>query len=456
MKRTSAVCFLLLGLLPAFTGAQQGPTPAMRARLTGFANALTAFDPKSPETIDKLRDEAFAPALKSRLDVEGLRKMAAQLRADFGPYTIGDIRRNDPRSVVLMVNGEKENGRITLGVDPQPPHLITSISVDLGDGADGDESAAPAIHGRMTPAELSATVDRFFSERAARDEFSGAVLIAKDGVPAVQHAYGFARRDEKRPNTLTTRFNIGSINKAFTRVAIGQLMSGGKVALTDTVGKILPAYPNADARSATVDQLLNHTAGIANIFGPAFDAAPKDQFRSNADYFRFVAPLPLTFAPGTSRRYCNGCYIVLGQIVEQLAGMPYEDYVAKHIFEPAGMRASGWLDDSAGDVAMGYIRRGSALVANRETRGARGSAAGGGYATAGDLLAFDTALKGGRLLDRKTMEWYGMGGLGIAGGAPGLNAVLESNGEWTVIIVSNFDPPTAQQYGAPMARRLRQ
>ena len=453
MKRPSLVLTVLLAVTANGVNAQPGPTPAMRARLNGFVNAFTSFDPTSPETIDKLREEAFTPDLKTRLSVEQLRTMAAQLRADFGPYRIGDIRRNDPNSVVMMVDGEKEQGRITLGVQPTPPHLITSIGVEIGES--GNEGPAPEINGRMAPAELSATVDRFFAERAARDEFSGVVLIAKDGVPVVEKAYGYARREEKRPNTLGTRFNIGSINKAFTKVAIGQLMAQGKIALTDTIGRIFPGYPNRDAHAATVDQLLNHTAGIANIFGPAFDAAPKHQFRANADYFTFVAPLPLTFAPGTSRRYCNGCYIVLGQIVETLSGMTYEDYVAKHIFEPAGMRGAGALDDSAADVAMGYIRRGSELRPNRDTRGTRGSAAGGGYATAADLLAFDTALKSGRLLDRKTMEWYGMGGLGIAGGAPGLNAVLEAGGDWTVVVVSNFDPPSAEQYGPRIARRLR-
>jgi CubicO group peptidase (beta-lactamase class C family) len=354
-----------------------------------------------------------------------------------------------------MVDGEKEQGRILLGVERTPPHLITSIGVDIGGGADTGPS--PEISGRMSPAEISAAIDAFFAERAARDEFSGAVLIAKDGAPVVQKAYGFADREQKRPNTLTTRFNIGSINKAFTQTAIQQLIAKGTLAMTDTIGKILPDYPSKDALGATVDQLLNHTGGIANIFGPAFDAAPKDQFRSNADYFRFVAPLPLTFPPGTSRLYCNGCYIVLGQIIETVSGMPYEDYITKNIFEPAGMRTAGWFDDTAADVAMGYIRQGGALLPNKHTRGARGSAAGGGYATVADLLAFDIAQRSGRLIARRTADAdAAQGGVGIAGGAPGLNAILESAGAWTVVVVSNFDPPSAQQVGSAIARRLVQ
>jgi CubicO group peptidase (beta-lactamase class C family) len=457
MKTLSLTVGLLLAACGAGISAQQGPSPEMRARLDGVVRAFTTFDPKSPEMIDKLREEAFTADFRTRLSAEQLRKMAAQMLTDFGAYRIGEVRRNDPDSVVLMVTGAKANGRIILGVKEDPPHLIESIGVELGtgDGNGREDGPAPEINGRMTPAELSTALDDFFVDRAARDEFSGAILIARDGVPVAQKAYGFADRNLKRPNALDTRFNIGSINKAFTQTAIQQLVARGTLSLADTIGKILPAYPNKDALGATVDQLLNHTAGIADFFGPAFDAAPKDQFRSNADYVRFVAPMPLTFPPGTSRRYCNGCYIVLGAMIEQVSGMPYEQYIEKNVFEPAGMKTAGWLDDTAPDVAMGYIREGGALHANRATRGARGSAAGGGYATVADLLAFDIARRSGLLVDRKTMDGGGArGGTGIAGGAPGLNAVLESAGAWTVVVLSNFDPPSAEDVGPTMARRL--
>jgi len=443
----------LLAVCAAGLSAQQGPTPEMRARITGFTRALTTFDPKSPQAIDRLREEAFTADLKQRIGVEQLRRMAARMRQDFGIFTVGEVRRRDSETIVLMVDGEKDQGRIVLGVETSPPHLITSIAVEIG--GNDEEGPAPEVNGRMTPAELSTAVDRFFAERAARDEFSGVVLIAKDGVPVVERAYGYARREEKRPNTPATRFNIGSINKAFTQTAIQQLVAKGKIALTDTIGRIFPDYPNKDTHGATVDQLLNHTGGIANIFGPSLDAAAKDTFRSNVYYFNFVAPMPLTFPPGTSRRYCNGCYIVLGAMIEKVSGMAYEDYIAKNIFEPAGMPTAGWFDDTAADLAMGYIREGGARRPNRDTRGARGSAAGGGYATAGDLLAFNNALRRGRLLDRKTMEGDDARvGIGIAGGAPGINAVLESAGEWTVVVVSNFDPPSASQVGPAIASRL--
>ena len=140
-------------------------------------------------------------------------------------------------------------------------------------------------------------------------------------------AYGLANREKQIPNTVRTRFNIGSINKEFTQTAIRQLVRDGKLSLTDTLGKFFPNYPQATSRAATVEQLLTHRGGLADFFGPEFNQAAKDRFASNADYFTFVSSLPPSFAPGERNQYCNGCYIALGAIIEKVSGMPYEKYV---------------------------------------------------------------------------------------------------------------------------------
>ena len=101
-------------------------------------------------------------------------------------------------------------------------------------------------------------------------------------------------------------------------------------------------------------------------------------------------------------------------------------------------------------VAIGYTRRlgDGTLRSNIFAHGAAGSAAGGGVSTVGDLLAFDAALRDGRLLNRAG------GGLGIAGGAPGTNAVLESSGPWTVVVLTNFDPPFGENLGVGIMAAL--
>ena len=131
--------------------------------------------------------------------------------------------------------------------------------------------------------------------------------------------------------------------------------------------------------------------------------------------------------------------------------MPYEQYVAEHVFKRADMASTGYpqVDAIEPNVAVGYTRRGDdgRLRSNVYMHGAAGSAAGGGYSTATDLFAYVKAIRAGRLPGRES-------GIGIAGGAPGINAIVESNTAWTVIVLTNLDPPTGQQLGVALMRAL--
>lgn len=309
----------------------------------------------------------------------------------------------------------------------------------------------PPVDRTLTSDEIDRRLDGYFRKLAADDVFSGVALVARHGVPVFTGAFGLANREKKIPNTMHTRFNIGSINKEFTQVAIRQLVREGKLSLTDTLGKFFPDYPQTASRAATVEQLLTHRGGLADFFGPEFNKAAKDRFASNADYFAFIGSLPPSFVPGERNQYCNGCYIALGEIVARVSGMPYEKYVADNIFAWAEMTSSGYprSDRPADDIAMGYTRRegDGTLRSNAALHGVTGSAAGGGYSTALDLLTYAKAVQAGRMPGSEP-------GLGIAGGAPGTNAVLEARGEWVVIVLSNFDPPVAEQLGIAIANAL--
>jgi CubicO group peptidase (beta-lactamase class C family) len=190
-------------------------------------------------------------------------------------------------------------------------------------------------------------------------------------------------------------------------------------------------------------------SGIGDFFGDRYEQARKQDIRTLKDYLPLFADKPLEFAPGTQRRYSNGGYIVLGLIVERITGIDYYDYVARNIFTPAGMLRSGWFDksDHRSDIARGYT--GKNRKPNDETLPQKGSSAGGGYCTAGDLLRYVQAIR------RKSLMLPGSDeGLGIAGGAPGLNAALEwiPGENYVIVVLSNFDPPTAEK----VARRIRE
>ena len=264
---------------------------------------------------------------------------------------------------------------------------------------------------------------------------------------------------------------MGEIGKVFTKVAIGQLIAKGKLQLTDTIGELLPDYPNAQARPATVEQLLNHTAGIANFFSPEFAVADKSKFQSNDDYYRLVAPRPLTAVPGARYEYCNGCYIVLGAIVARVSGMPYETYISTNVFKTAGMTGAGFVGPGDDGVAIGYTRasEGASLKDNRDIHGARGSGAGGSYARVRDLLAFDNALREFRFLNRPMTAWFfgapadttaavtrADARFQVAGGAPGVNAFVATNGTWAVVVAGNWDIPNAERVGRAITQQLPQ
>ena len=363
---------------------------------------------------------------------------------------------------------------------PEPVERASPEPVERArpERVEAQEAAAP-IAPSMAGAELAKALDGWIAPQAAAGSFAGVVLVAKDGKPQFEAAYGPADRQRQTPITTDLRFNLASIGKAFTKVGIGQLVQQGKLRFTDTVGGLLPGYPNKDAHPATVEQLLNHTGGIANFFGPDFDATPKDRFSSNADYFAFVAPKPLTFSPGSRNAYCNGCYVVLGEIIAKLSGQPYERYIEQQVFTVAGMTTAGFVSYGDPATALPYTRQrgdGTTPESAIGLHGRRGSAAGGAFARAADLLAFDQAVRGERLLNSTLTDWfYGnideasvvaamkdtptargaeLRGIGIAGGAPGANAMLEAGPTWTVIVVGNLDPPNAGRIATAIRRAL--
>lgn len=296
-----------------------------------------------------------------------------------------------------------------------------------------------------------ATVDSL----AKSGQFSGVVLVARNGVPSFEQAYGMADREAARANDLETSFNLGSINKFFTQIAIRQLAAAGKLDLDSSLARAWPDYPNADiARKVTIRQILEHRSGIrGNIFGAPPGKTRHDVVTLN-DYFQLFADQPLQFAPGSQQQYSNAGYIVLGLLIERLSGENYFEYINKHIYEPAGMTQTGsWrIGRWPQNTAVGYTTRGgegaaeagegAPLRPNTDILPGKGSSAGGGYSTAHDLLRLLNALRA-----HKIAQAPEAGMIGIAGGAPGLNAAMEGDlrGGYDVIVLANLDPPAAER-----------
>lgn len=316
--------------------------------------------------------------------------------------------------------------------------------------------AAPVVVRAQQPSpvpesELVRRMGASLDSLAAAGELSGVVVLARGGQPVFQHAYGMADRAARRANTVETAFNLGSINKVFTQVAIRQLADAGKLSLDSTLATYWPDYPNAEvARRVTIRQLLQHRSGIGgNIFAAPAGGSRHD-VRHNRDYLQLFVNEPLRFEPGSRQQYSNAGYVVLGMLVERLSGEDYYDYVRRHVYEPAGMtRTAAWAADSLPpNTALGYTTRTEGgqpgpVRANTELLPGRGSSAGGGYSTAADLVRFLQALREGKVPGGPPP------GIGAAGGAPGINALMEGDlpGGYDLVVMANLDPPAAERVG---------
>lgn len=379
--------------------AQERPTAGSPRMLAiGHFNRIVS----SPaEELDDVLAQAIAPSLRDRLGAGPLRAEMERIRTALATATPAGARPVSDVTVELMYNFAAGSGSVTLSLEPQPPHRLTDVSAKFPD--------------LTTPARTVRGVDDFedaigayLDRLAAEGEFSGSVVAAIGDRTVFAKSYGFADRRTSRANTLATPISVGSMNKMFTGLAFGQLLRDGRVQLDDKVGTYLPDYPNAAVREqVTIHQLLTHTSGIPSYWNDAWEAR-KDEISTVAETIKTFATDPLTARPGTEFLYSNGGPTIAGRILEVVTGQSYYDYIREHIYAPAGMTHSAHylMTDRTAGFAIGYHREtpDEPFVPNTDMMGLRGSPAGGGYASADDLLRFSKALADGRLLSREWLE----------------------------------------------------
>jgi CubicO group peptidase (beta-lactamase class C family) len=351
-------------------------------------------------------------------------------------------------------------------------------------------AAANCILALAAPAQpvpdLGRELDNYFGSLVAENKLSGVVLVAKNGVTVASKAAGIANKTTNAPIDLNTKFNLGSMNKMFTAVAIAQLAQAGKLAFTDNVGKHLPDYPNKEvADKVTIHQLLTHTSGMGMYFGEKF-AAQRENLLTVAAHLLLFAGDPLAFPPGEKFQYSNAGYMLLGDIIEKVSGQDYYSYVQEHIYKPAGMNDTGFYEPGKDipNLAIGYTKmspNGKPTEEVRDNEGLRevkGGPAGGGFSTAPDLVKFQQALFSYKLLDKAHTEivttgkvdgprgmgkyGYGFGdndlggkhSVGHNGGFPGIAANFEMYPEsgYTAVELMNTDPPALM----PIAKAIRE
>jgi CubicO group peptidase (beta-lactamase class C family) len=345
--------------------------------------------------------------------------------------------------------------------------------------------------GKVDEAAVAEAVARHVGAAAEADRFSGVVLLARGGRIVHHQAYGMADHEAGRANTLDTRIGTGSVPKMITGVAVAQLVEQGKLKFTDTLGAVLPDYPGEDARRyVTIHHLLTHTAGIGDPFqAPGYVRGTR--YATPREWMALFADQPLAFRPGERMQYSNGGYAVLAAVVERVSGQPFGEYVRDNVFRPAGMAVADLDAYRRLPWARGYSRPPEMDPMGLEPRrsnewmvGSQGpstdlSGFGGIALTAEDLFRFTRALREHRLLGAAMTDTVLAGKVPVAPGEPvqygygfyvaqfpgghpeighsgggsssGIGADVEMVGDWTLVVLSNYD---LEQDLRPMAGPL--
>ncbi|HEY6547941.1 MAG TPA: serine hydrolase domain-containing protein [Vicinamibacteria bacterium] len=325
-----------------------------------------------------------------------------------------------------------------------------------------------AANSPLTVEAAARELEAFLDRLAQAGVFSGSVLLAKDGKVVFQGARGLADRNHSVPNRVDTKFNLGSMNKMFTAVVTARLVERGTLSFDDPVSRWLAGegWTKADLSKVTVGQLLTHTSGLGSYFNDTWARASRQLYRKVSDWKPLVAEETLAFEPGTQWAYSNTGMLIAGAVLEKAAGRDYFDLVRQELYGPTGMKDTDCYDIDlvVPNLAIGYSKeRAPSPVwrANTFEHVIRGGPAGGGYATAPDLLAFAEALRLGRLVKPETVErlWspkpasprYGYGfGLedgpggriaGHSGGFPGISSNLDifRDKGFVAVVLSNQD-----------------
>lgn len=252
-------------------------------------------------------------------------------------------------------------------------------------------TAAPAVAAELPLVTESRAIVQAYVDKT---QFSGAVLVAKDGKAVFREGFGLANRELDVPNTPETVFRLASITKQFTAASILQLAEQGKLSLDDPGAKYYPAAPAAWSK-VTIRQLLSHRSGIGDYTDlPDFFEKLAAVDRTPEEILAMTHDRPLAFEPGAKFAYNNSGYVWLGAIIEKVSGQKYADYVQAHIFAPLGMKHSGY-DNSLTLLprrADGYSARGGVWANTTYLSMTLPYAAGSLYSTVDDLLIWEDAL----------------------------------------------------------------
>ncbi len=237
--------------------------------------------------------------------------------------------------------------------------------------------------------------DEYLSEITLEKNFSGSVLVAKEGEILLNKGYGMANYEHDIPNTPKTKFRIGSVTKQFTSMLILQLAEDGKIDVEGKLSDYIPYYRKDTGDKITIHHLLTHTSGIPSYTGfPGFFRNDSRDRYSPEEFVKKYCSNDLEFEPGAQFRYNNSAYFILGAVIEEVTGKTYEECLQERIYSPLNMKDSGYdaFTPIIKNRASGYRKGDNGFENDDYLDMSIPYAAGSLYSTVEDLYLWDRAL----------------------------------------------------------------
>lgn len=294
---------------------------------------------------------------------------------------------------------------------------------------------------------LETKVDVYLKPYLEMGVFSGSLLVARKGKILLSKGYGFADYEHNAPNTPQTKYQIASISKLFTVIAIGALEAKGLLSRSDSLKKFIPDFPQGE--KITIEQLIRHRSGVVGDLTDFKTAQPLPQI------VEMIRKMPLGYEPNTRGEYSNHGYRLLAYIIEQVSKQSYGQFLKEQIFDQLGLHNTGHTGPETilPQRAAGYVPAGALGFVNAPfidwtTKTGNGSL----YSTTEDLYKWQQAILAGNLMQKNWLELllppderFNRRMLGGSGGAPGFSARMEyyPTEDLTVILLMNNYATTA-------------
>jgi CubicO group peptidase (beta-lactamase class C family) len=464
---------------PAFKDTKVLPEGRPGERITSLLEVLNAGD---AARIKRFLSEACEPKFRDMAPFDEHLSTVLGFRRDTGGvdfYSVRTYTPERPGSTVVIVKDRILGGwwGLNLRFGDAPGFLIAGL------GLANARPPAGLVEPPLTEKEAVAEIRTLLARVKAKDWYSGTVLVAKGPQVLVTDFAGEANKGDHAPINIDTKFNLGSMNKMFTSVAVARLVEAGKISFDDPIGRWIDEtwLPKDVTAKITVRHLITHTSGLGSYFNEAYDKSSRALFRRLDDYKPLIRDDRPAFEPGARFQYSNTGMFLLGVIIEKVTGEDYFEHIRKAVYAPAGMTSSDCyeMDYPVENLAIGYSPDWTSPYKwqnNLYKHVIKGGPAGGGFSTVKDLHRFALALLSGAFVPKGLREtmWtdfkgsnYGYGFqvvqgpagqvVGHSGGFSGINSRLDIyvDSGYIVAAMCNYDNgagPLAARIGEILAR----